>query len=209
MAPRISLLILLLAISTLASAKKWIMPLEAMASQADYMVVGEIVSVQDSTYLFHVAEYVKGTGSRTLTVQQFKEWTCDQRYAKPAKGQRLFLFLKHHNADLELLNGSSGELPISNNRITLENEVYTYERGKPFVPYSIDLPEFKTGLRLLVRCFSVQVTPLSFYRSAAVQLGSAKEVEVFRSTSLFTGWLYERIKTRYVVAVESSKKPGQ
>jgi hypothetical protein len=200
MAPRISLIIFLLAISTLASAKKWYMPLEAIASQADYIVVGEIIAVHDSTYLFHVTEYEKGTGSRTLTIQQFKEWTCDQRYAKPAKGQRLLLFLKQHNADLELLNGSSGELPINNNRITLSNEVYVYERGKPFVPYSIDLAEFTTGIKLLLRCFSIQADPLSSYRIAAVQLGSAQEVEAFRSASRFTGWLYERIKTRYTIA---------
>ena len=200
---KLSLLTLLLAVATLASAKKLELPIEAIASQADYIVRGEIVSVHAGTYQFHVAEYVKGSGSPTVTVQQFEEWTCDVRYAKAAKGQRLVLFLQKHKGALELINGSSGELPILNNRVTLKNETYADQYGKPFVPYSIPLPEFTTGLRKFVHCFTIPADPnarFSFAPRAIVQVGSPEEVNAFRTTSKFTGWLYERIQTRYTIA---------
>ena len=203
MALKLSLFSLLLAVSTLSWAKKIELPIEVIASQADYMVIGEIVSVQASTYQFHVAEYVKGSGSSTITVQQFKEWTCDVRYAKAAKGQHLFLFLQKHKGALELINGSSGELPILHNQVTLEYEAYAYQYGKPFVPYSIPLPELTTGLKKFVRCFSIPPdpnAPYSFHPRAIVQVGSAAELNAFRSTSKFTGWLYDRIQTRYTIA---------
>ncbi|WP_324680535.1 hypothetical protein [Hymenobacter sp. GOD-10R] len=203
MTTKILFLTLLLAVATLASAKKMILPLEVIALQADYIVSGEIVSVQDSTYQFHVTDYVKGSGRSTLTVQQFEEWTCDVRYAKAAKGQRLVLFLQKHQGALELINGSSGELPILHNQVTLKHEIYAYHPGQPFVPYSIPLPEFTTGIKQLVRCFTIPADPtarLSFAHRTIVQLGSPNEVQAFQSASQFTGWLYERVKTRYTVA---------
>jgi hypothetical protein len=199
---RINLVVLLLAVSISASAKKACLPIEAIASQAEYIVIGEIVAATATSYTFKVAEYVKGSGHQTVTVQQFKEWTCDVRYAKAAKGQRLFLFLKKHHAALEIINGSSGELPIINDKVTLEYDTYTYERGKPFVPYSIELKEFKTGIKKFISCFNVLAdpAPFSFQRSTVVQLGSLQEVNAFRAASKFTGWLYERIKTHYTIA---------
>lgn len=197
---RISFLLLLLAVSARASAKKWYMPIEAIAAQAEYIVVGEIVAVQADTYQFRVAEYVKGSGGPSIQVQQFKEWTCDVRYAKPAKGQRLCLFLQQHAGALEIINGSSGELPILNDTVTLERETYAYRPGQPYMPYSIAVQEFTTGIKLFLRCFSIVSGPAASSTSAAVQLGSAEEMDAFRLESQFTGWLYERIKTRYALA---------
>jgi hypothetical protein len=197
------LLGLLLFLPATAWAKKMNLPLEAMALEADYIVVGEIVAVQARTYQFHVAEYVKGSSRPTVTVQQFEEWTCDVRYAKAAKGQRLVLFLKQHGAALELINGSTGERPIFHNRVTLDTEVYAFRPGQPFVPYAIDLPEFTDGIKRLVRCFAMPAVaedPYSFTPRTVVQRASADEVRAFRAASKFTGWLYERITTRYTVA---------
>ncbi|WP_375437561.1 hypothetical protein [uncultured Hymenobacter sp.] len=199
---KIALLPLLLAVSPIASAKKAYMPLEAIASQADYIVIGEIVSADPTSYRFKVAEYIKGSGRQILTVQQFAEWTCDVRYAKAAKGQRLFLFLKKHHTALEIIDGSSGEMPIINHTVTLPYESYAYQYGKPFVPYSIALQEFKTGIKKLVSCFNIPADPNPFSTNskAVVQLCGADEIKAFRSASKFTGWLYERIRTRYSIA---------
>jgi hypothetical protein len=197
------LISLLVAAPTRAWAKKTYQPIEVIASQADYIVVGVFLAVQAHTYQFKVAEYVKGSGLSSLTVQQFEEWTCDIRYAKPAKGQRLVLFLKKHDAALELINGSTGEMPILNNQVTLPNEAYSPQLGRPFVPYTIDLAEFKTGMKRYIRCFKIPVDPNAsayFHTRAIVQLGTAQEIAAFRSASKFTGWLYERIKTYYTVA---------
>jgi len=200
---KLSLLSLLLAVATLASAKKMELSIEVIALQADYIVTGEITSVQAGSYQFHVADYIKGSGRSTLTVQQFDEWTCDVRYAKAAKGQRLFLFLQKHQGALELINGSSGELPIRNNQVTLKNEVYAYHPGQPFVPYSIALPEFTTGIKQLVRCFTIPAASnahSSFAPRTIVQVASDEEVTAFRATSKFSDWLYERVKMRYTIA---------
>lgn len=194
---------LLLTVVTTAWAKKTCLPLEVMASQADYIVVGEIHSVQARTYQFRVAEYVKGSGGPMLTVAQFEEWTCDERYAQAAPGQRLVLFLKKHHAALELINGSTGERPIVHHRVTLANEAYAPGPGQPFVPYSIDVAEFTAGIKRYLRCFTIPADPNApayFHPRAIVQRGSAHEVAAFRAASTFTGWLYERITTYYTVA---------
>ncbi|MGI4735756.1 MAG: hypothetical protein ACRYG7_11315 [Janthinobacterium lividum] len=66
---------------TNASASKAYLPIEVVALQADYIVIGEIVSVESladgfstaGSYQFHVAEYVKGSGNHVLTVPLFRE----------------------------------------------------------------------------------------------------------------------------------------
>ncbi|UOQ69241.1 hypothetical protein MUN86_27700 (plasmid) [Hymenobacter volaticus] len=90
-------------------------------------------------------------------------------------------------------------MPVTNNTVTLPYEPYAYQYGKSFVPYSITLQEFKTGIKKLIRCFSIPTAPNPYAASplTVVQVGGADEVNAFRSASKFTGWLYVRIKTRY------------
>jgi len=38
----------------------------------------------------------------------FKEWTCDVRFDKAKKGQKLCLFLKKEFSNWEIINGSNG-----------------------------------------------------------------------------------------------------
>ncbi|MFD2720719.1 hypothetical protein ACFST9_18500 [Hymenobacter monticola] len=197
---RIGILAALLVTSG-ASAKKYELSIEIVAAQADCIVVGEIVAVEADSYQFRVTDYVKGSGSRLLTVQQFKEWTCDVRFAKAAPGQRLFLFLQHRNNALEIINGSTGEIPVVNNQLTLEHETYHFRVGQPFVPYSIGLTEFRTGIATFTHCFQLPKSAGNPYSRALVQTCGAKEVARFASTSNFTKWLYKRINDRYTITM--------
>ena len=198
---RLGILTALLLAAFGAAAKKYILPIEVVAAQADCIVVGEIVAVEAASYQFKVTDYVKGSGSRLLTVQQFKEWTCDERYAKAAPGQRLFLFLQNHNNALEIINGSTGEIPIVNNQLTLEHEPSNLQFGQPFVPYTIGLAEFKTGIATFTHCFQLPKTAGNPYSRALVQTCGAKEVARFAATSNFTRWLYRRINDRYTITM--------
>jgi hypothetical protein len=198
---RIGIFMALLLAAFSASAKKYNLSIEVVAAQADCIVVGEIVAVDAASYQFKVTDYVRGSGSRLLTVQQFKEWTCDVRYAKAAPGQRLFLFLQNHNNALEIINGSTGEIPIINNQITLEHESYDFRYGQPFVPYSIGLAEFRTGIAAFTHCFQLPNTGGNPYSRALVQTCGAKEAARFASTSNFTQWLYKRISDRYTITM--------
>ncbi len=91
---------LFLSLPAAALAKKRTLPIKNVASIADLIVAGEIVSVENNVYQFKIAETIKGKSPAIITVQQFKEWTCDVRYAKATKGQQLFLFLKKVNGKL-------------------------------------------------------------------------------------------------------------
>jgi hypothetical protein len=153
---------------------------------------------------------VKGSGKQTLTVPLFWEGLYDLRYAKAAKGQRLFLFLKKHHTTLEIMYGSTGEIPIVNEQVTLQLESYNYpykrQYGKPFVPYSIKLPEFKAGIKKLVSCFKIAFDPssafprVSAFPRTVVPLCGAAEVNTNSSANNFTGWLYRRINSDYTLA---------
>ena len=192
------LLFFLLAMSTITYSKKNILPIEIVAIQADKIVIGEIISVKNNSYNLKVTENIKGGNESLIIVQKFEEWTCDIRYAEVEIGQKLFLFLKNIENKFEIINGSTGEIPIINNRITLQNEEYKHIKYESH-PYSIDLMEFKTGIIKFINCFAMSGKSDTYYPDSLLQKCNDEEFKLLYFTNKFCGWICFKVKTKYVI----------
>lgn len=103
-----------LLLAPLAAAKYAPMSAEAMIRGADVVVSGEIVSVGDGTLTVRVEERIAGPEpGEHLTVRQFRDWTCAQRWLPYAPGQSVVLLLVEDADGLRILSGGGeGELRI-------------------------------------------------------------------------------------------------
>lgn len=194
-------LILFVVFSVLkVEAKKDIFSTEVVVACSEIIVVGEISNVNQGSYTFKIIETLKGKVYKTITVQEFEEWTCDPRFDKVKKGQKLCLFLKKRLTNWEIVNGSTGELPISGDSITLGG----YEQYKhidfTFTPYRLSLTEFKNGIREFCKCYQFFVK--FDYRNRigqfhVEQISTNSQIKKFIRKSNFTEWLYDKMKSFY------------
>jgi hypothetical protein len=174
------------------------LPIELVATQADIIVIGEIIAVKNNSYDIKVIEYIKGDKDSIITIQQFEEWTCDIRYAKVEKGQKLFLFLKKINNKLEIINGSTGEIPIINNQVILKHEEFKhidYESQ----PYTLDLSEFKIGIIKFIDCFAMLSDCNSCYPDSLLQKCNEKELNTYIALNEFAEWIYKKVRSEYKI----------
>ena len=181
-------------------AKKMIYPIEVIAGSADLIVVGEIEIVKGDLYIFNISETLKGNLFNSISVEMFEEWECDQRFAKPEIGQKLCLFLKRGLTNWGIINGSTGELVISNNIITLGGyEEYKHIDYK-FTPYQLALEDFKNGIREFCKCF-IFVGEYSFRDEKAhfEQIVANKQISEFKAMSDFSFWLWNKMEKYQVV----------
>lgn len=189
------IILLLTFFITNAEAKKMIYPIEIVAGSADLIVIGEIDVVKDSLYTFTITETLKGEQFYSIMVKMFEEWQCDMRFAKPEKGQKLCLFLNKGLTNWEIINGSTGELEIINDIITLGG----YEEYKhidyTFTPYKLSLEEFKNGIKAFCNCY-VFIGEYGFVDEKAhfQQIASDKQISEFKIISPFSYWLWEKVR---------------
>ncbi len=195
---RIILLLWMLTFSITVSAKSMRLPIELLALESDVIAIGEIVSFTDSTYEFKVEDYIKGDADSIITVQLFHEWTCNRRYARVEKGQKIFLFLKIAKGQFEILNGSTGEIPIINNEIILNDYEENEHIDAQWHPYTMDLLQFKMGISGFIHCFK-SVNCDECYTDTLFQLCDAKSIMSFKLANKFSGWLYERVEDEYKI----------
>lgn len=179
-----------------AEAKKMVYPIEIVAGMSELIVMGEINTVKGNVYIFDIDETLKGKLYKSISVEMFKEWTCDARFAEPKKGQKLCLFLKRGTTNWEIINGSTGELLISNNTITLGDEEYKHVDYK-YTPYRLSVEEFKIGLREFSKCYRF-IGKYDFRDEKAhfEQIGDDKQIAKFKSSNTFSAWLYKKM-TKY------------
>src|SRR3970282_2691317 len=81
--------------------------------------IGEIKSIENGNVLVVFSDIIKGKlTNRTLKVEQFRNWTCADRWTNYKKGQKIMFFLtisKEGNYKI-LGSGDEGELPIVNEK---------------------------------------------------------------------------------------------
>jgi hypothetical protein len=136
----------------LGNAKKRIYPIEIVSAVSNLIVVGKITSITPNTYQFEISETIKGASSKHITVIKFEEWTCDIRFGPYIIGQRLLLFLIKNGPFYEIVNGGTGEIPISFNSIIFKYE--SFDENK-FIPYKMSLRECIDGLLYFNQCFQL------------------------------------------------------
>ncbi len=135
------------------------------------IVEGEISEVSSFAYeyKFHVKEHIKGQSDQNIVINMWKEWTCDHRIQRPKKGQRLLLFLKERdNREYEIINGSTGELFITEN-----DSVKTFGRH--------DLPvlnELKCGIEMFSHCYEYCGDLYSSYKEKTYFLRKEEQSEI-------------------------------
>ena len=152
--PNLKLLLLFftLILSLASGAKKKIFPIEIVSAISDLIVVGQIKSFTPNTYELVISETIKGSSRKIITVVKFEEWTCDVRFGDYKRGQQLLLFLKRKGDYYEIVNASTGEIPIKYNYITLNYESLDEKR---FIPYKMSLKECINGLLYLNQCYEM------------------------------------------------------
>ena len=200
---RQTIIFILFVLSTFTvEAKKIDYPIEIVAGTADIIVVGQIDKVKGNSYTFKISETLKGKTNETITVENFKEWTCDSRFGKAEKGQQLCLFLKKGLNNWTIINGSTGERLISNDSITLGGyEEYKHVDYK-FTPYRLSLTEFKNGIRDFCKCYEFVGKYEMFGDVPSFrQLCNDQQITTFRTSTKFSAWLNDKM-TNYAIIKE-------
>lgn len=121
MKPRLIIVFLLLT-SFAVKADYDPMRLYEMILGADKIVYGEITAIDSLTYTLKVEGNLTGK-EKAIKVLKFQDWPCAWRWTNYKTGQKLFLFLKKYDGELEryksqyysMSAGNEGELPISGN----------------------------------------------------------------------------------------------
>ncbi|MGQ7944831.1 hypothetical protein [Flavobacterium sp. WC2509] len=209
------LLLFLIFLSLNAEAKRRDFPFVAVAGSADLIVIGEIYGVKGRSYTFKITETLKGQVYKVISVKMFDEWTCDMRFDKPKIGQKLCLFLRKREnfswentfgrkgelqfrkivTDWEIINGSGGELQISNNLVHLGGDASIMVNHK-ITSNSISLVQFKNGIRDFCKCYQFigeygnwDKLPVGF-----IQICSDLQITNFKNKSKFSRWLFESME---------------
>lgn len=167
-------------------AKKDIYPLEVIIGLSDLIVVGEIVSVDNKTYKFKITETVKGGDGEEsiIKVIKFEEWICDRRLEQLKNGQRLILFLTKKGKKHEVINGSSGEIFIKENKL-----ITLYYNQSP------NLDEFINAIKLFVTSYKLKIKNYeSLNETVFVQLVSDNEIDVIIKNSKLYSLMVNRMK---------------
>ncbi|MEN9907502.1 MAG: hypothetical protein RLZZ540_643 [Bacteroidota bacterium] len=191
------LLLFIIFFSLKVQAKKDIFPLTLITASADLIVIGEIDMVKNNTYLFKIGETLKGQKYRTISVKMFEEWTCDNRFEKPKKGQKLFLFLKKGQKEWKIINGSSGEMFISDNLIYLGGEDSMKIVNNKITRNDMSLTEFKNTIKDFCKCYvfigdgDYRNPNPQYY----LQICSDRLIAEFENRSKFSTKLFEEMKS--------------
>lgn len=181
-------------------AKKMIYPIEMLTGVADLIVVGEIDKVYDNSYSLTVSEYVKGQADKKLLINNFEEWECDERSCKVEKGQRLCLFLRKQGTRWDIINGSTGELLIVNDSITIGGYEEFIHIDYQFTSYKLPYKEFVAGIKDFCKCYKyLKGDALLPSKLIFKKLCKKDELESFKNQSIFTNWLYSKMRTHIII----------
>jgi hypothetical protein len=173
-------------------AKKITMPIEILIGTADLIVIGEISKFYELEYKYDlkVTDIIKGECKGTITVKNFEEWTCDYRYQPVEAGEVLMLFLKKKGRAYEIINGSTGEIPIIDSCVILENEEFEHIDYE-FSPYELSFEEFFNGVTKFSSCFSYSG---NFYDNIwDDKMVFKRKCQSFSATTEFEIWLEKRL----------------
>nr|WP_315156551.1 hypothetical protein [uncultured Flavobacterium sp.] len=195
------ILVLFIIFSSLkVDAKKMDFPLVVVAGSADIIVIGEIYGIKKNSYTFKITETLKGQVYKIISVNMFEEWTCDTRFGKPEIGQKLCLFLKKKFSSWEIINGSTGELQLSNDAVYLGGEDAFIVVNHKFASKSIPLVQFKNSIRDFCKCYQFIGDYMSMDNKPQyfIQICSDLQISNFKKRSKFSIWLFEKME-RYSI----------
>ena len=162
-------------------AKKLVYPFQIVVGLSDLVVQGEITGITGNTYTFSISRTIKGISNKSISVQMFKEWTCDQRVRRAEIGQELLLFLTENKGVYDIINGSTGEIFIVNNE--LEN-FYQPNVTRKIDDVLIAVGNFVKSYHLVTKEF------LPSEKNIFNQLVRDEEISSYKTANTFSEWLF-------------------
>lgn len=164
--PGLALLFSLLAVGALASqADADYSPtrLYALIGRADVIAAGTIAEVTDDEYVLAVDDWIAGERREaTLQIYQFRDWTCAQRWAGYAAGQRVLVFLRRDRRGLRPIGAAGeGESPIVDGQVYCQFPCVGLEDGSLAgrTTPKLDYPKIREAIveyRLLFRLIAAE-----------------------------------------------------
>ncbi|MGC4104091.1 hypothetical protein [Ferruginibacter sp.] len=168
-----------------AAAKKLAYPMQVVAGMADLVVTGQISSVSGNTYTFDIDKTIKGIPAKQIIVKMFREWTCDVRAKKAEPGQKLLLFLTKANDSFDIINGSTGEIFINDNKVQFFM----------IAEKNIQLEEAVTAFKNFISCYTLYNKDfVSFNKIIFNQLKTDSEIAALKKADPITRLLLEEMK---------------
>jgi hypothetical protein len=166
-------------------AKKYFYPMQVVAGMADLIVEGEINSVSGNSYTFNIDQTIKGTAVKQIIVKMFQEWTCDMRWKKAEPGQTLLLFLTKANDSFDIINGSTGEIFI------IDNKVQLFMNAEK----NIQLEDAVTAFKNFTSCYSLPGKDIfPFNKPVFDQLKTDSEIAVLKKANKVSVYLFSEMK---------------
>lgn len=98
-----------------------------MIAGSTLILKGTITSVESETYSLSVEKVLKGKikPDNTVKISKFKNWTCSSRGEAYSTGQRLIVFLKDNNQDIDVFgiigSGNEGEVRVLGDNVYISN----------------------------------------------------------------------------------------
>jgi len=124
--------------------------------------IGEIKSIENGNVLVVFSDIIKGKlANRTLKVEQFRNWTCADRWTNYKKGQKIMFFLTiSKEGTYKILgSGDEGELPIVNEKIFYKSLYGPFDKnstklvvyGADLYGYTFNVLDVKNGILEYIR----------------------------------------------------------
>jgi len=124
--------------------------------------IGEIKSIENGNVLVVFSDIIKGKlTNRTLKVEQFRNWTCADRWTNYKKGQKIMFFLTiSKEGTYKILgSGDEGELPIVNEKIFYKSLYGPFDKnstklvvyGADLYGYTFNVLDVKNGILEYIR----------------------------------------------------------
>ncbi len=172
--------------------------LSELAVLADIVVAGEIVKVENQTFVLRIEHKIVGEPPQpTLQIQRFEDWACAQRWAPYAVGQRVVVFLSKPKraGDFPVILSGGGEGEMSLNGTVVELRMYELMGDCMPLPAPqdrlvsrsrVELDELDRAVRGLREQVEWEIVERLGYRSFAVAKGpriSLASFEAFAESS--------------------------
>ena len=162
------LLLPFLALEVSKDDDKIIMAYADVIAKSDLIVEGVIDGLEKTSYEFSVSDNIKGRSDKKISVKKWRQWVCDSRMAKYEEGQKLILFLtKDKNGEYRIINGSTGELIITEDDAVLRYDYQSLPKSKII----------KLGIRKFLQCFTYEEVKKFPYRHLFIPVVDQSQVE--------------------------------
>jgi len=158
--------------------------------KADLIVEGQVSKISKDNYEFKIKDWVKGKSSDKVSVNIWKEWTCDERIEEHKIGQKLVLILsKADGIGYNIINDSTGELFIQD-----DNSIKTFYEPN----LSSNISDLKDGIKMFLKAYDFKGSAYYNLKNKEeryfVRLIEQNEIDKMIVKNSFFEWMAKNLK---------------